>query len=359
MPASPRSATRPERARPGVSGWLAAGSAFLALVLPVPYLLEGPGPAIDVLGQTDGHPVLTVDGASQADPGEGTLDMTTVLVSGPPGGTTTVTELAAALLDPARDAVPRELVHPTGVSAEEVSAGDAFAMTASQDLATAAALHELGRDYTRILTVQEFTPDSPARDVLHVGDQVLTAAGEPVADVDALRAAVTAAGPDPLPLRVRREGAELDLEVPVAASPAGAPDPWRLGVFLGTTYEFPVDVEISLGDVGGPSAGLMFSLAVLERLTPGAMTGGARVAGTGTITEEGAVGPIGGIAQKVRGAAEAGAAAFLAPTENCAELDGRVPEGLTVYAVDTLSTARAAVEALGRGEQPAGVSTCG
>lgn len=359
MPAVPRSSRRSPRPRPRVSGWIAAGSAVLALALPAPYILEGPGPAIDVLGQTDGHPVLTVDGVSQADPGEGTLDMTTVLVSGPPGGTTSVLELAGALLDPSRDAVPRELVHPTGVTAAQVDESAAVAMTDSQDLATAAALTELGREFGRGLSVGAFAPDSPAADVLRVGDEVLAAGGRPVDGVDALRAAVDEAGPGPVPLRVRRDGAERDVDVPVRAAPEGAGQAWQIGVYLKTEYDFPVDVRISLEDIGGPSAGTMFALAVIERLTPGAMTGGARIAGTGTITEEGEVGPIGGIPQKVRGAADAGAEVFLAPAENCADLAGRVPEGIDVYAVDTLSTARSVVEAVGRGERPEAVAACG
>ncbi|WP_404465528.1 PDZ domain-containing protein [Micrococcus antarcticus] len=359
MPAVPRARSRRGAARPSVSAWIAAASAATALALPAPYLLEGPGPAIDVLGEADGHPVLTVDGASRADPGEGALDMTTVMVSGPPTGSTSVLELASALVDPRRDTTPRELVYPTGVSADQVSESNAGAMTASQDLATAAALHELGRDYGRGLAVREFAPDSPARDVLRAGDEVLAAGGTPVDDVAALRSAVDAAGPGPVALRVLRDGVETDVEVPVRAAPEGAGQAWQIGVFLETVYDFPVDVEISLEDIGGPSAGTMFALAVLERLTPGAMTGGAHIAGTGTITEEGQVGPIGGIAQKVRGAADAGAAVFLAPAANCADLDGRVPEGIAVYAVDTLTTARGVVEAVGRGETPDGVPTCG
>ena len=101
------------------------------------------------------------------------------------------------------------------------------------------------------------------------------------------------------------------------------------------------------------------ALAMIERLTPGALTGGAHVAVTGTVTADGRVGAIGGIAQKVRGAADAGATAFLAPAENCAELAGRVPEGIDVYAVDTLDTARRALEELGRGQTPDGVPPCG
>lgn len=356
MRAVPRVSQR--RTSVPVSGWLAAGSAAAALLLPTPYLLEGPGPAIDVLGEHDGRPMISVEGGAE-DSGEGRLDMTTVLVSGPPGGTTTATELVAALVDPTTDAVPRELVHPTGVSAEEVGRANEAAMTGSQDVATVAALRSLGRDVPGELTVQGLTPDSPAAGVLREGDVVLRAGGEPVQDVEDVRSAVEAAAPGPVTVTVRRDGAETDVAVPVAPAPPGSERPWQIGVLMDERFEVPVDVEFALEDVGGPSAGTVFALAVVERLTPGALTGGAHVAVTGTITADGEVGPIGGIPQKVRGAADAGATAFLAPAENCAELAGRVPEGIDVYAVDTLDTARRALEALGRGQTPDGVMPCG
>ena len=355
-----RAVSRVSRRRPNVpvSGWLAAGSAAAVLLLPTPYILEGPGPAIDVLGEHGGRPVMSVEGGAEH-PGEGRLDMTTMLVSGPPGGTTTAAEALAALADPTTDAVPRDLVHPTGVSAEEVGRANEAAMTSSQDVATVAALRSLGRDVPGQLTVQAFTPDSPAAGALREGDAVLRAGGEPVRSVDDVRTAVEAAAPDPVTLTVRREGREQDIEVPVAAAPAGSERAWQIGVLMDERFEVPVEVDFALEDVGGPSAGTVFALAVIERLTPGALTGGAHVAVTVPVTADGRVGAIGGIAQKVRGAADAGATAFLAPAENCAELAGRVPEGIDVYAVDTLDTARRALEELGRGQTPDGVPPCG
>ena len=356
MRAVPSRTTR--AARVPFSGWLALGSAGLALLAPTPYILESPGPAVDLLGEREGRPVLRVEGG-EADPGEGTLHMTTVMVGGPPIGTTSLLDLGRGLTDPAVDVVPRELMYPTGVTSDEVGEANSAAMSDSQQTATAAALHELGREVPQRLVVQQLVPGGPAEGVLRAGDEVIAAEGRPVADLEAVRAAVGAAGPDPVTLTVRRDGVEQDLEVPVAAAPEGAPQPWQMGALIETAYDVPVDVELTVPDIGGPSAGLMFALTVIERLTPGAMTGGASIAGTGTITGDGVVGPIGGIPQKVRGAAEAGATTFLAPTANCEELAGRVPEGLTVYPVDTLGQARDIVEAVARGESPAAARTCG
>ena len=356
MRAVPPRTTRASRLP--ASGWLALGSAGLALLLPTPYILESPGPAVDLLGERDGQDVLRVD-EGVPDEGEGTLAMTTVMIGGPPISTTSVFELGRGLLDPAVDVVPRELMYPTGVSSEEVGEANTAAMSDSEQTAAAAALHELGRTVPQTLVVHELVPGGPAEGVMRPGDEVLAAAGEPVHDLDDVRAAVGVAGPDPVTLTVRRDGAERELRVPVAAAPEGAPQPWQMGALIETVFDVPLDVELTVPDIGGPSAGLMFALTVLERMTPGAMTGGARIAGTGTITGDGVVGPIGGIPQKVRGAAKAGATTFLAPTANCAELAGRVPEGLQVYPVDTLEQAREVVEAVGRGEPPEPARACG
>ena len=91
-----------------------------------------------------------------------------------------------------------------------------------------------------------------------------------------------------------------------------------MGVFVGTGFEFPFEVSVAIDDsIGGPSAGLMFALSVYDRLTPGSLTGGAVVAGTGALDRDGRVGPIGGIQQKVAGAADADAELFLVPPDNC------------------------------------------
>lgn len=348
-----------------LAGWIAAGSAMIALAAPTPYIVESPGPAIDVLGTYEGSEVLTVTGdedteqVSDHGASGGRLDMTTVLVGGPPTSTTTATELIGALFDPGADVVPRELVYPTGTTSEQVSADNTAAMVSSQEIATAAALTELGVDYRTHLSVQGFTTASASEGTLQTGDLIIEAGGEAVADVPSLSRVIDAADGEPVPMTVRRDGEDRQLEVPVAPAPEGGPSRWLMGAYLGQSFDFPVQVEIALEDVGGPSAGLMFALSIVDRLSPGDLTGGRHIAGTGTVNPDGVVGAIGGIPQKVRGAREAGAEVFLAPVDNCAELDGRVPEGLTVYAVDTLSTARDTVDAVSHGRTPEGVRTCG
>lgn len=350
-----------------LAGAVAVVSAAVALCAPTPYLVEGPGPAIDVLGELEGRQVLSVAvdaGADlpvkvEEDGGSGRLDLTTVMVGGPPTSTTMLPDLVAALLDPGQDLSPRETVYPTGTTAEEVTRGSSAAMVSSQQVAVAAALGELGVDYESHLVVSEIAEGSRAGEVLRSGDVLLRAGDEPVTGMESLVSVVDASQGHPVRLQIRRDGETSTVQVPVAPAPANAGQRWQMGVYLQRDYDFPVEVEMRLDEIGGPSAGLMFSLAVIDRLTPGEATGGRHIAGTGTVTEDGSVGPIGGIAQKVRGARRAGAEVFLAPQDNCADLDGRVPEGITVYAVDTVGTARAVLRAVAEDSAPDGVRTCG
>ncbi|HXT91294.1 MAG TPA: S16 family serine protease, partial [Trebonia sp.] len=124
-----------------------------------------------------------------------------------------------------------------------------------------------------------------------------------------------------------------------------------IGVQVQEQYKFPFNVRITVGDIGGPSAGMMFALGIVDMLTPMNLTGGKFVAGTGEITAAGQVQPIGGIQQKMVGARNAGATVFLTPAGNCADAKGAVPSGLKVVKVSTLSQAVSDLEALKAGKQ--------
>lgn len=177
-----------------------------------------------------------------------------------------------------------------------------------------------------------------------------------VTGLQGLKRRLNESGGEPVELGIIRDGREMTVQIPVYPGPG---ETWLIGVYLDSTFDFPVDVTITLENVGGPSAGMMFALGLVDELTPGPMTGGRHIAGTGTIDPDGTVGPIGGVVQKVAGAREAGAETFLAPAENCAELAGRVPDGMTVYAVSTLGQARQHVEDLGRDREPQDAQQCG
>lgn len=332
-------------------------SAVMVLV-GVPYVVLEPGPVRDTLGAHDGQQLITVKG-EQTYPTSGELDLTTVSIDGGPGRQVGMLEALQGWLRSDWSVYPEEALFPKGQTAEQAKEESQTEMADSQSSAKAAALRELGYAVPMRYVISSLLEGSPAAGRLEPGDVVLTVDGEQPADAAGIRDAVRRHRPgdaaDPVRLRVRRAGAEREVRVVPAPGPDGAP---ALRVMLAEQYDFPFEVSIRIDDIGGPSAGTMFALGIIDKLTPGAMTGGRRFAGTGTIDGEGRVGPIGGIRQKVVGARRHGAEFFLAPADNCAELAGHVPDGLTVYRVITLDEARAAVEAAGAGRKVA-VPTCG
>jgi PDZ domain-containing protein len=343
-----------------------AGSALMAVVLlslvsllPLPYVLLRPGPVRDVLGTTEGTaegtPMIAVDGAPTYDT-EGSLDMLTVTISGGPGSSASLWSVLEGWVLPSVAVRPVEEQYPPDLTEEEIDEENAVSMVSSQESATAAALAELDIAYETTLSVAGFADGSDAAARLRRGDVVTGLAGATVPDLPQLRDALQETSPgEPVTVRVERDGQPVDVDVRTGEGPDGTT---VLGVLLEPSYEFPFDVRIEIEDIGGPSAGMMFSLGIVDVLTPGAMTGGRDIAGTGTIDAAGEVGPIGGIRQKLYGAERAGADWFLAPSDNCEEVVGHVPGSLRVVSVQTLADARAAVEAIGSDEGTDRLPTC-
>jgi PDZ domain-containing protein len=321
--------------------------------LPTSYVIEQPGPVYNTLGTaaaSDGTqiPLISVEGAETFET-EGTLDLLTVQVRGDRQRTPSWLDLAIAWFDPSRAVVPIDQIFPEGQTTEERSEQSAAEMVDSQKEATAAALKELGYDVVSKLTVHSLVEDSAAEGVVEEGDVLLEASGVPLESVDQLRGIVDDSDGAPIELLIERDGEQLTETVtPTQTDVEGEPR-WLIGVILMTDYEFPIDVTIQLNNVGGPSAGMMFALGIVDTLTPGALNGGEIVAGTGTITADGTVGPIGGIRQKMWGAVGEGADWMLAPSENCDEVVGHIPPGLRVFSVDTLDDAIDTLDAI-RGE---------
>lgn len=343
-----------------VAGTSALIIGLLSLTLPSPYLVESPGPMFNTIGEIEDQAVISVSG-EQTYPTEGSLNLTTVFVAGAPTSTVRVPEAVTGWFNSGTDIQPHELIYPSGTTAEQVQQQNTAAMTSSQDLAVAAALNELGIDYNQELSVVDFTAEAVqvgTDEQLQPGDQVTAAAGSSITGLEGLRDAVNTAAGQPVALTVLRDGEELDYEVPTYQEADGD---YYVGIMLENEFDFPVDVDIELDGVGGPSAGLMFTLGLVDSMTEESMTGGENWAGTGTVDPDGTVGPIGGIAQKVVGARSQGIENFLVPTANCTELDGRVPDGLATYAVDDVSEGRAIVEAVRDSDQDflAGLEPCG
>ncbi len=325
-----------------------AAVAAAAMLLPVPYVVLHPGPTANTLGEVDGKPLIRVEGRPTY-PTSGRLDLTTIGYAGSPDGGVHLFAALAGWLDPRSAVVPREHVFPAGISSEQARQREADFMLLSQQDATTAAMRALNVPVAGVV-VRSVLDDAPAQGVLRVGDEVQRVDGTPIHTVQDLRDAVSARRPgEELVVRVRRDGRELTPRIrAVETTDAGGARRTVIGVVPEERYPFTVDIGLS-DDVGGPSAGLMFALGIIDKLTPGALTGGARVAGTGTIDPDGRVGRIGGIQQKLLGARTAGATVFLIPEENCPAALPAVPDGLRLVKVATLTQARAALEALSSG----------
>jgi PDZ domain-containing protein len=330
------------------AGWLVAvfvGIVMAALMglVHVPYAILKPGPVTNTLGNgPGGKPLITVEGKSTY-PTTGALDFTTVSVSGGPNNPVNLWEWISGHFDQTSSVVPEDLLFPKGVTSTQVDQESAAEMADSQQEAIAVALRGLGQTVPEVVTVKELSKDSPASGVLRAGDVLVSIDGTAVSTPDEVRAAVRAhKSGDSAVFNVRRDGKEQVVTVKTADSQGHT----VVGIFLKASFDFPIKVGINAGHVGGPSAGMMFSLAVYDKLTPGALTGGVTIAGTGTIDSVGTVGPIGGIQQKLAGARRGGATWFLAPAGNCDEVVGHIPDGLQVVKVATFTQARDAVEAI-------------
>lgn len=314
----------------------------------VPYVVLSPGPAFDTLGSVQGGPVLSISGRPTY-PTQGTLDLTTVSVR----DHVTLFEALVGWFSSSDAVVPREIVIPPGQSDEQTDKQNAAAFQASEDAATTAALRQLGLPERREVRVQAVTADAPADGKLKAGDVITHVDGRRVKDTAELRAGIGRRKPgETVELGYLRAGKASTVTLRTVPSSDGRPVRPIVGVSLEEVSRFPVTVEIKLKDVGGPSAGLMFALGIIEKLGKESLTGGRRIAGTGEISADGTVGPIGGIPQKMLGALEQGATVFLVPAENCAEAAKARHGGLQLVRVANLGSALKGLATLRAGGTP-------
>ncbi len=316
---------------------------LVALLLPVPFIRLAPGPTFNVIGDIEGQPVIAIDGTTTY-PTSGQLDMTTVLESGGPRGGLTFVGALSSWFNSSDAVIPRELIYPDDVSGEDVSAEQAALFSSSESNAVGAAMHYLKEPVTEQAIVSSVTLGAPADGLLEPGDVILAVNGSAVTDPSAVSTLVRS---EPVgttfTFTVQRDGKEQDVKVTSAPSPADPKVPY-IGIGVGVISQPDFNVSIDVGNVGGPSAGLMLSVGIVDKLTPGELAAGHVIAGTGTITPDGAVGPIGGIRQKLAGARSSGAELFVMPATHCKEAAGHVPDGLTVTPVNTLAEAVSAIE---------------
>lgn len=296
----------------------------LALVLfawPMPYVVYSPGPTFDVLGKVNGKQVITVSGHATYRDG-GALRMLTVSPTGPDEHV----PLAAVLVGWAsrsQAVYPHDDVYAKTDTTKSVNTQSAQEMTSSQDDAVAAALTELKVPFTDAVKVTAIEPDSAAKGKLKVGDLVTSVNGVSMTGTNAVIKAIRALKPlSQVRLGIRRDGKASTVVLTTLPSTSNKKQS-MIGVQISPSYDFPFSVDIHLSDnIGGPSAGMMFAIGIYDLLTPGSLTDGKTVAGTGEIDAAGKVSPIGGIQQKIAAAQSAGARLFLAPASNCNEVRG-------------------------------------
>lgn len=307
--------------------------------VPVPYVELVPGPIKNTIGtRDDGVPIISIKG-HRTYPTSGELYLTTVGVQGGPGAQLS---LGRALLGwwSRRDAVvPQDLLYPPGQSQQQVDQASQQEMADSQQHAITAALRHLGIPVTVVVTVAEVVKGAPADGRLRKKDVIARVDGSPVRSSAGLRRLI---GQQPIGSRVtlgiRRAGRPVTVALRTAAAPDDANRP-IIGVGTNDVARPPFDVSINLQNVGGPSAGLMFAVGIIDKLTPGELNGGQHIAGTGTISDDGTVGPIGGIQQKVAAARAEHVTVFLTPAGDCAEAVKVRPDGLTLARVSSLQEA--------------------
>jgi Lon-like protease len=314
---------------------------------PTCYVALRPGPAEDTLRLVD------IEGAASYS-SSGELLLTTVAVDDDLG----FGEWFRASVSRSVEAVPRERIYPSDQDRDEVTEHNAALMADSQLTATMAALSAAGYEITGEGALVASVAEDAVTDSLLVGDVITAVDGEPVTDNRGVVEAVQARDPGArIVLAVEREGEELEVPVELGRSPED-PDRAYVGVLLTTELELPVEVAIDAGVIGGPSAGLMFALSIIELLGPEDLTGGAVVAGTGTLDVDGRVGAIGGIRQKIVGATARGpdrrpATVFFVPRGNVEEARGTpVGRDVLLVPVDTLDDALAALADLRDGREP-------
>ncbi|MFI5843523.1 PDZ domain-containing protein [Catenuloplanes sp. NPDC051500] len=311
-----------------------------AVYAPIPYVILKPGPTVDTLGKDKDAEVIQISG-TDVSTSAGQLRLTTVGVQPEPN-------LVSAILgwfDGTEAVVPRELIYPPDETEEQVDKRNAEEFQNSQSSAEKAALHELG--LPTLVTVVTVTADGPSVGKLQAGDVITAVDGEPVAAAPRLTELVRAkpAGTERA-LTVTRAGQTVTVAI-TTQEKDGQP---RIGVEIDEKPPFQLDIK--LDEIGGPSAGLMFTLGIIDKLKPEDLTGGKIIAGTGTIDADGNVGDIGGIPQKLVGAKRAGAVVFLVPAGNCAEAKQNAVDGLPMFKVATLDDALAALDALRAGRTP-------
>jgi PDZ domain-containing protein len=339
-----------------VSALLFVSLALLLVVVPVPFVSWSPGGSRDTLGTIDNQPIISVRGIDTF-PTSGRLDMT-ILSTTPADARLSLPQALLAYWLRARDALPRDVIYDPGKSVEQVSTEDAEMMETAQDDAVVAALRAHGDRVDEWPAVYSVTVGGPAHRKLLPGDLIVSVGPTETETEKEVRSAIQRVEVgETVVFTVIRDKEKRRVKVVTAESTTQSDAP-VVGITLGTGYDYQPEISFDLGrQIGGPSAGLVFALAIYDKITEGSLLAGRHVAATGTITPDGQVGRIGAIQQKVAGAEKAGATDFLVPAPNCADLAG-LRTDVNLIRVDTLRDAITALEILNTPGAPGPLPRC-
>lgn len=313
-----------------------------ALFIPSPFVILAPGTPQNVLGEA-----IKISG-TKTYPTTGKLSVTSVMVTDPDSYITGF-DILYGWIDNQRAVLPRQEVYPDGETAAEAVKQGAAEMNGSQINATAAALSYLGYKSASKLAVVDVNKESKAQNVILVNDQVLTIDDRKFENTTELLQFLDNKKPgDYVTVKVNRKGVELTKKIALSSRDDGSA---FIGINIQEQFVFPFDVKIKLEETGGPSGGLIFAIGVVDKLTAEDLIRSRNIAGTGTITTTGNVGPIGGIAEKIIGARDFGVEIFFTPIENCQDISniealgqGKGEKAMKIVPVATLAEAIAVLK---------------
>jgi PDZ domain-containing protein len=317
------------------------------LLAPIPFVFFKPGVPDNVAGN-----IITIKD-SKTYPINGKLFITSILVTNPDSPVFGAETIVNWALGP-HVVLQKESVYPPIRPAQKIERDSQNEMESSQATSTAAALRYLGYEFKELYYISDIREYSDAFNKLKVGDVITAVDGKTINQIEEIRTSYKGKEiGDPLSITVERKNksgntSSITTEVTLVenqdiSSETGEKKP-AIGILVGTSGKFPIDVKFNLPGVGGPSAGMIFAVGIIEKLTSEDLVRGRKIAGTGSINASGKVGGIGGIEEKMIGASRVGATIFLAPRENCPDIK-HVPKGLKVIPVSTLSEAIDALRA--------------
>ena len=317
----------------------------LVAAVTVPYVALGPGPTYDTLGEVDGKQVVAIEG-TETKPTSGHLNMTTVAQR----DGLTMGQALALWLSGSEQLVPRNLVFPPEKSRDDIEKSQNADFQRSEDNAEFAALNYL--KYPQAVSVENVNDPGPSVGKLQNGDTVDAVDGTKVATVEEFSTILKTTKPgQTIVIDYRRKNAPPGTAT-ITLGKGEDRDYGYLGIAVRDAPWAPFTIDFNLANIGGPSAGLIFSLAVIDKLTTGDVNGGKFVAGTGSISPDGKVGPIGGIIHKISTAQDAGATVFLVPADNCDEARTAAGDTMDLLKVETLTQAVDSLKALSSGGKP-------